>query len=183
MNMTGDANTREESQDSMAEISKIISTPIDINDAHSDVYMAQQEQETNEHEITITAILEEINKSSSTKSNNSIREDHPNETGLKNTQGSEVESKSNVAVYEQSTRDESQDSLLGEINTEPPSDTPTNQQGEVTTMGAALQNINSSKPLIPSEEFTLIEDQDSLEEIVIYDMVVEYQALYSMMRT
>ena len=44
-------------------------------------------------------------------------------------------------------------------------------------MGAALQNINSSKPLIPREEFTLIEDQDSLEEIVIYDMVVEYQGI------
>ena len=44
-------------------------------------------------------------------------------------------------------------------------------------MCAALQNINSGKQLIPSEEFTLIEDQDSLEEIMIYDMVVEYQGI------
>ena len=59
----------------MAEIRQILSTPAVVNENNSDVHMSQQEQETNEQEVTITAILEEINKSSSSKSNNSIREE------------------------------------------------------------------------------------------------------------
>ena len=171
------ATIREESQDSMAEIKKIISTPIDVNDANSDVDMSQQEQETNEHEVTITAILEEINKSSSSKSKNSVREEQSNESGLNNMQSSEVEFEGNLVNNEQSIRDESFPSMLGEMSPEPPSNTPTNQQVEVTTMGAALQNINSSELLIPREEFTLIDDHDSLGKIVIYDIVVKYQAI------
>ena len=129
------------------------------------------------HEVTIASILEEINKSSSSKSNNSIREEHTNEPGLNKTQSCEVELEGNLVINEQSTHDESQGSLLGEMSPEPPSDTPTNQQEEVTTTSAAWQNINSSELLIPREEFTLIEDHESLEEIVIYDMVVEYQSI------
>ena len=41
---------------------------------------------------------------------------------------------------------------------------------------AMLQDNISNDLIIPREEFTLIDDPDSLEEIVIYDMVVEYQA-------
>ena len=177
VNMTSDATIREDSQDSMAELRRIISTPIEVNEVQEEIDMYQHEKDTGEQEITITEILEEINKSSSTKSDNSILEDQSNKSRNNNTQHYEVESEINLVVDEQSTRDESQDSLLGEIITDPPSDTPTNQQEEVTTIGAAVQNINSSKPLIPMEEFTLIEDQDSLEEIVIYDMVVEYQGV------
>ena len=82
-----------------------------------------------------------------------------------------------MVIKEQSTRDESRGSLLGEIRPDLPPDTATNPQDEVTTSNAALQNTNSSELVIPREEFTLIEDHESLEEIVIYDMVVEYQGI------
>ena len=139
--------------------------------------MYQHEQDTCEHEVTITAIQEEINRSSSTKSDNSTLEDQSNEPCNNNTQGSEVESESNLIVNEQRTRGELQDSLLGETSPEPLSETTTNQQLEVITTADALQEINHGELLIPREEFTYINEHDSLEEIVIYDMVVEYQGI------
>ena len=44
-------------------------------------------------------------------------------------------------------------------------------------MNAAVQSIRSSEFLIPREEFELIDDPNSLEDIVIYDVVVEYQGV------
>ena len=142
---------REESQDSMAEIRKIISTPIEVSDAQEDEDMPQQEQETKEQEVTITGILEEINKSSSSKSNNSMREEQSNEPGLNNTQSSEGNFVINDTMNQQS-----KDII----------------QEEAITTASALQSINSSELLIPREDFTLIEEHGSLEEIMIYDMVV-----------
>ena len=114
------SNVREESQYSMIEIRRIISTPIEVNEVQADIDVYQYEQDTGEQEITITAILEGINKSSSTKSENSTLEDKSNEPRNNNTQYNKVESERNLVVYEQSTRD-SQVSLLGGIITEPPS--------------------------------------------------------------
>ena len=71
---TGKTNTSEESQDSMAEIRQILSTPVVINASNSDVDMSQQEQENNEQEVTITAIIEELNRSISSKGNSSTQE-------------------------------------------------------------------------------------------------------------
>ena len=42
---------------------------------------------------------------------------------------------------------------------------------------AFLQDSNSNDLIIPRDEFTFISDPDSLEDIVIYDMVGEYQAV------
>ena len=41
---------------------------------------------------------------------------------------------------------------------------------------AMLQERNSNDYLIPRDEFTFISDPDSLEDVVIYEMVKEYQA-------
>ena len=41
---------------------------------------------------------------------------------------------------------------------------------------AILQESNSDDYLIPREEFTFISDPGSLEDVVIYEMVIEYQA-------
>ena len=158
---TGEANTREESQDSMAEIRKILATPIVVIECNPDIDMSQQE--TSEREVTITEIIEEINKSSSSKSNNSTQEELENKLVI------------NEDTLEQSTRDEFQSSLLGEALT--------NQQQTITTQETTttapnlVQNIKSSELLIPREEFELIDDPNSLEEIVIYDVVVEYQGI------
>ena len=127
--------------------------------------------------MTLTAILEEINKSSSSKSNKSIQEEQLHEPGLNETQSSEAELEGNLVINEQSTRDESQGSLLGEMNPELPNDASTKQQEVGTTSNAAVQDIKSSELLIPREEFELIDDPNSLDDIVIYDVVVEYQGI------
>ena len=49
------------------EIRQILSTPPLVNEVDGHIDLDQQD--TNEHEITITAIIEEINDSSSSKSN------------------------------------------------------------------------------------------------------------------
>ena len=56
----------------MAEIRHIISTPA-VN--QPGVYMSQQEQVTDESEVTITAIIEELNKSTSSRGDSSTQED------------------------------------------------------------------------------------------------------------
>ena len=72
-----------------------------------------------------------------------------------------------------------QDSLLEEapMNHQPKDST----QVEAITKENTLQDSNSSEWFIPRDEFELIEDPNSLEEIVIYDVVlyhvVEYQGV------
>ena len=112
-----EANVREESQDSMAEIRQILSTPVVVNEVDADIDMGQ---------VTITAIIEELNKSMSSKGNSSTHEELQDiasmETLISNsnnasTQGSEGEPGQlviNEDTLEQSTRDELQSSLLGE---------------------------------------------------------------------
>ena len=85
-NQTAEANMREESQDSIAEIRQILSTPAVFNKNISDIDMSQPEQENKEQEVTLTAILEEINKSTSSQSDNSIREEQSHEPELNNMQ-------------------------------------------------------------------------------------------------
>ena len=46
-----------------------------------------------------------------------------------------------------------------------------------------LQDCNSNDLIMPRDEFTFINDSDSLEDIVIYDLVVEYQAVVKIKRT
>ena len=46
-----------------------------------------------------------------------------------------------------------------------------------------LQDSNSNDLIIPRDEFTFISDPDSLEDVVIYDMVVEYQAVFTIKKT
>ena len=116
--------------------------------------MPQQEQEDKEQEITLTAILEEINKSTSSKSDNSIREEQSHEHVLNEARNSGVELEGNWVFNEQSTGDKSQGSLLGEIRPDLPPGTSTNRQDEVTTANVSLQNTNSCGLLIPREEFT-----------------------------
>ena len=48
---------------------------------------------------------------------------------------------------------------------------------ETTITPSRAQESNSNEWLIPREEFELIDDPNSLEEIVIYDVVVEYQGI------
>ena len=174
--ITTEVNIREESQDSMAEIRQILSTSAEVNEYSSDVDMSEQEQKDNEQEVTITAILEEINKSASSKSNNSIREEQLNEPGLNNMRSSEVEFEGNWVINEQSTRDESQGSLLGEISQDPTSEAPMKEQVAVTTTNATLQDFDSSEWIMPREEFELIDDPNS-REILIYGVVVAYQGV------
>ena len=63
--------------------------------------------------MTLTAILEEINKSSSSKSNKSIQEEQLHEPGLNETQSSEAELEGNLVINEQSTRDDCKAHCLG----------------------------------------------------------------------
>ena len=46
-----------------------------------------------------------------------------------------------------------------------------------------LQDSNSNDINIPGEEFSFISDPDSLEDIVIYDMVVKYQAVVTVKKS
>ena len=50
-------------------------------------------------------------------------------------------------------------------------------QVKATTTANTAQDDNSNELLIPREEFELIDDPNSLEEIVIYIVVVEYQGI------
>ena len=54
--------------------------------------------------------------------------------------------------------------MVGENNTDSTLSTVNRQESVINDL------------LIPREEFTFIDDPESLEEIVIYDMVIEYQA-------
>ena len=67
-----------------------------------------------------------------------------------------------------------QDSLLGEAPTNPRSKNEI--QIEATTTANTLQDSIISEWLIPKDEFELMNDLDSLEDI-IYDLVVEYQGI------
>ena len=63
--------------------------------------------------------------------------------------------------------------MLGEALTNPQ---PTHITQAAALMGPSLTQ-NSNKGLIPREEFELIDDPNSIEEITIYDVVVEYQGI------
>ena len=120
------------------------------------------QQDTSEHEITINAIIEKINKSSSSK-NTSTHEELEDKLVI------------NEDPLEQSTRAEFQSSLLGEALSNP-QPTNTTQMAATTTLSLA-QDSNSNEWSVPREEFELIDDPNSIEEITIYDVVVEYQGI------
>ena len=100
--------------------------PITVNEDQADIDMAQQEQDNEKNEVTIADIIEQLNKSASSKSNSSTQEDQQNDSkedlqsepkvttqntkpNMESTQGSEVETKNNLVINEditeQSTRD------------------------------------------------------------------------------
>ena len=137
-NSTGEVNTREESQDSMAEIRQILA--IVVNECNSDIDMSQQE--TSEREVTITDIIEEINKSSSSKSNNSTQEELENKLVI------------NEDTLEQSTRDEFQSSLLGEALTNQHPTVTT--QETITPVPIPARNNESDEVLIPREKYSMV---------------------------
>ena len=95
---------------------------------------------------------------------------------MESTQGSEAETENNLVInediIEQSTCD---DSLLGEALKTQQSKGKTVSEG--ITIVAILQDRNSNDLLIPKDEFALLNDPDSLGEIIIYDMAVEYQGI------
>ena len=161
-------STSDEPQDPLLGELVIVSQPSDLEETIEE--MLDQEQEpAEETEITISAIIEEINRSISSK-NSSMQED------------TQVLLKESKESPNQSTGEESQNSLLGEqtdvqqtSEIEPPLGNQPAANIKSISSKAMLQNINSNGLIIPREEFTLIDDPDSLEEIVIYDMVVEYQ--------
>ena len=137
-NSTGEVNTREESQDSMAEIRQILA--IVVNECNSDIDMSQQE--TSEREVTITDIIEEINTSSSSKSNNSTQEELENKLVI------------NEDTLEQSTRDEFQSSLLGEALTNQHPTVTT--QETITPVPIPARNNDSDEGLIPREKYSMV---------------------------
>ena len=177
---------REESQDAIAEIRQIMSTPIIVNGSPSDIEMNQQDPDAEKNEVTITAIIEELIKSMSSKGNNSTKEEPQGDSKVEtfssnhnnvSTQGSEGEIENHLVIngdtLEQSIRDELQDSLLGEapMNQQPKDIT----QVDAITTTNTLQYSNSSEWLIPRDKFERMDDPESLEDILIYDVVVEYQ--------
>ena len=143
-------STRDESQDSLFEETMIVAQgPIE---EEQDIQISNQEQEpVDDTELTITSILE-INRSISSK-NSSIQE---------------VIQTAVETVEEQSTPDPN--GFAGESNIQLTS------RIEALLSEAMLQESNSNELIIPRDEFTFMNDPDSLEDIVIYEMVVEYQA-------
>ena len=116
--------------------------------------------------ITITAIIEVINRSMSSK-NSSMHEDTQvvlEENRESSGQNNPKES-SNSLTREQSTTE------TGPTAKNPPKENIDSILSVVIPQESIINDL-----IISREEFTLIEDPDSLEEIVIYDMVIEYQA-------
>ena len=160
--------------------------------------MIDQEQEpAEEPEITITAIIEEINRSISWK-NSSMHEDiqvDPEENNTESTVTVEMKNreteadKLNNESSGPSTSERLQNSLLGEQTSIQRTSRVETSAGHqlgpniISIMDEAmLQDSNSNDVNIPGEEFSFISDPDSLEDIVIYDMVVEYQAAVTVKR-
>ena len=164
-------STRNESQKpSLEETTITVQGPIE---GEQDIEMFNQEQESVEDtEVTITSILEEINRSISSK-NSSIQEvtqaagETIEEQSTPDPKGLAGENNNQPTSRIESTPDPK--GLAGENNIQPTS------RIEALLSEAMLQESNSNELIIPRDEFTFISDPDSLEDIVIYEMVVVYQ--------
>ena len=86
-----------------------MSTPIIVNEGHSDIEMVQQDLDTEENELIFTAIIEELNKSISSKGNSSTQKEPPVDLKVEEsisdhnyiiTQGSEGEIENNLVINE-----------------------------------------------------------------------------------
>ena len=96
---------------------------------------------------------------------------------------SQIPSEGNKTSSDQSAREvlqhlfhEEQTDGRKTSETEPPSNNQSTAKINSTTSEATFKESNNNDLIIPREEFTLIDDPDSLEDIVIYDIVIEYQA-------
>ena len=165
-------STRDESQDPLlGELVIITQTNIDEETIN------QEQEPVEETKITITAIIEEINRSMSSK-NSSLHEETRAVNTMEENKAAET-NEQNSEMIDQSTREELQHSLLGETSNhqaKPRVETQPSKNIESMMDEAMLQTSSSNDLITPREEFTLIDDPDSLEEIVIYDMIVEHQA-------
>ena len=165
-------STRDESKDPLlGEL--VIVTQTTIEQDTNEETIDQEQEPVEETEITITAIIEEINRPISSK-NSSLHEETQAVNTMEEGEAAET-NEQNSEMTDQSTRKESQNSLLGEkpndqikSRVETQSDQPS-KNFESMMDEAMLQDSSSNDLIMPREEFTLIDDPYSLEEIVIYD--------------